>query len=192
MTSLKQIEANRHNAHRSTGPTSDSGKARSRRNAVRHGLTAETVVEPLENPEDYKSFEMSITAQFDAQTAVERELVLRLASLLWRLRRSTAIETGLFQIQQQYVCEPQERQSHEQPDIDSDSPLSLVSAQSNGHSGGSSKHETDYIRFTNIDYAHCKAGSAVALYQIGNGRDRALLSAPCRRGSWRVRTVKSV
>jgi hypothetical protein len=41
---------------------------------------------------------MSITAEFDAQTAVERELVSRLASLLWRLRRSTAIETALLQI----------------------------------------------------------------------------------------------
>src|ERR1700749_1464737 len=30
---------------------------------------------------------------------VERELVLRLASLLWRLRRVIAIETDLFQIQ---------------------------------------------------------------------------------------------
>ena len=44
------------------------------------------------------AFEMSITAEFDAETAVERELVLRLASLLWRLRRSTAIVTGLLQI----------------------------------------------------------------------------------------------
>jgi hypothetical protein len=98
MTSLKQIEANRHNALKSTGPTNEAGKERSRRNAVRHGLTAETVIEFLEDPEDYKAFEMSITAEFDAQTAVERELVLRLASVLWRLRRSTAIETGLLQI----------------------------------------------------------------------------------------------
>jgi hypothetical protein len=30
---------------------------------------------------------------------VERELVLRLASLLWRLRRATTIETGLFEFQ---------------------------------------------------------------------------------------------
>jgi hypothetical protein len=87
---------------------------------------------------------------------------------LWRLRRSTAIETGLFQIQEQYVRGPLKQQSAEQPDIDSDSPLSLVSAQSNGHSGGSRKHETDYMRFANIDYAHCKAGSAVPSYQIGN------------------------
>jgi hypothetical protein len=98
MTSLKQIEANRRNALKSTGPRSEAGKERSRRNAVRHGLTAETVIEPLEDPEDYKAFEMSITAEFDAQTAVERELVLRLASVLWRLRRATAIGTGLLQI----------------------------------------------------------------------------------------------
>jgi hypothetical protein len=98
MTSLKQIEANRRNALKSTGPTSETGKERSRRNAMRHGLTAETVVEPLEDPEEYKAFEMSITSEFDAQTAVERELVLRLASVLWRLRRSTAIETALLQI----------------------------------------------------------------------------------------------
>jgi hypothetical protein len=38
-------------------------------------------------------------ADYDAETAVERELVLRLASLLWRLRRIIAIETDLFQIQ---------------------------------------------------------------------------------------------
>jgi hypothetical protein len=62
-------------------------------------LTAETVIEALEDPEDYKAFELSVTADFDASTTVERELVLRLASLLWRLRRVTAIETGLFQIQ---------------------------------------------------------------------------------------------
>jgi hypothetical protein len=96
MTSLKQIEANRRNALKSTGPTSEAGKQRSRRNAMRHGLTAETVVEPLEDPEQYKAFEISITSEFDAQTAVERELVLRLASVLWRLRRSTLIETALL------------------------------------------------------------------------------------------------
>ena len=48
MTSLKQIEANRRNAKDSTGPRSKAGKQRSSRNAVRHGLTAETVIEPLE------------------------------------------------------------------------------------------------------------------------------------------------
>ena len=42
---------------------------------------------------------MAVTADFEAQSAVERELVLRLASILWRLRRASAIEAGLFNIQ---------------------------------------------------------------------------------------------
>ena len=99
MTSLRQIEANRRNALRSTGPTTDAGKQASRRNAVRHGLTAETVISALEDAEDYKAFEAAVTADYDAQSAVERELVLRLASVLWRLRRATTMETGLFEIQ---------------------------------------------------------------------------------------------
>jgi hypothetical protein len=62
------------------------------------GLTAETVIGALEDAEDYKAFEAAIIADYDAQSAVERELVLRLASLLWRLRRATTMETGLFVI----------------------------------------------------------------------------------------------
>src|SRR4051812_30860221 len=105
MTSLKQIEANRRNALRTTGPTSEEGKQRASQNAVRHGLTAETVIEPLEDPEDYKAFEQAVAAAYDAESAVERELVLRLASLLWRLRRTTAIETGLMQIEDEIMHE---------------------------------------------------------------------------------------
>jgi hypothetical protein len=99
MTSLRQIESNRRNAQRSTGPKTPSGKARSSQNAVRQGLTAETVIGPLEDPADYRAFELAVTTGYDAETTVERELVLRLASLLWRLRRATSVETSLLQIQ---------------------------------------------------------------------------------------------
>jgi hypothetical protein len=84
MTSVRQIEANRRNACKSTGPITEEGKQRSRCNAVRHGLTAETVIGALEDAEDYAAFQAAIIADYDAQSAVERELVLRLASLLWR------------------------------------------------------------------------------------------------------------
>jgi hypothetical protein len=57
------------------------------------------VIDALEDSEDYRGFEAAIIADYDAETAVERELVLRLASLLWRLRRIIAIETDLFAIQ---------------------------------------------------------------------------------------------
>jgi hypothetical protein len=103
MTSVKQFEANRRNSLKSTGPKTEAGKQASRCNAVRHGLTAETVIGALEDAEDYKAFEAAITADYDAQSAVERELVLRLASLLWRLRRATTIETGLFEIQADHL-----------------------------------------------------------------------------------------
>ena len=98
MSSLRQIEANRLNALKSTGPTTPEGKQRSRCNAVRHGLTAETVIAGLEDSEDYKAFESAVISDYNAESAVERELVLRLASVLWRLRRATGIETALFEL----------------------------------------------------------------------------------------------
>ena len=149
MTSLKQIEANRRNALKSSGPRSEEGKQRASRNALRHGLTAETVLVPLEDPEDYKLFEEAIAAEYDAESAVERELVLRLANLLWRLRRATSIETTLFELAGEMPLTPQEtaqpepkpnvglasfptivgmsRATREQPEASLDTPRELAS-----------------------------------------------------------------
>jgi hypothetical protein len=104
MTSIRQIDANRRNARKSTGPTTVEGKQRSRCNAVRHGLTAETIIGALEDADDYKAFEAAIIRDYEARSVVERELVLRLASLLWRLRRASTIETGLFEIQAEHLA----------------------------------------------------------------------------------------
>ena len=118
MSSVRQIAANRRNALLSTGPVTEEGKKRSRRNAIRHGLTAETVIDLLEDAEDYAAFQMAVAADYDAHSAVERELVLRLASLLWRLRRATAIETGLFKAQARHLLrhkkKPETRQERAQ------------------------------------------------------------------------------
>jgi hypothetical protein len=103
MTSFRQIEANRRNARKNTGPTTEEGKQRSRCNAIHDGLTAETVIGALEDAEDYKAFEAAVIADYDAQSAGERELVLRLAGLLWRLRRATTMETGLLAIQAEHL-----------------------------------------------------------------------------------------
>jgi hypothetical protein len=109
VTSPRQWATNRENAQRSTGPRTDEGKRRSRRNALRHGLTPETVIECLEDSKDYRAFEATIIADYDAHTAVERELVLRLASLLWRVRRATGIETDLLRIQAEIIRERKDR-----------------------------------------------------------------------------------
>ena len=45
----------------------------------------------------YQAFEAAVISDYDAESAVERELVLRLASVLWRLRRATGIETAIFE-----------------------------------------------------------------------------------------------
>jgi hypothetical protein len=97
MATDRQIAANRRNAQKSTGPTTQEGKHQSRQNAFRHGLTAQTVIRHLENASEYSDLEALIIADYEPQTTIERILVERLASLLWRLRRAVAIETGLFE-----------------------------------------------------------------------------------------------
>ena len=101
MASEKQISANRRNAQKSTGPKTEVGKLRSRQNSYRHGLTAQTVISLVENGDEYADLEALIIADYEPQTTIERVLVERLASLLWRLRRAVAIETGLFQTRDQ-------------------------------------------------------------------------------------------
>ena len=98
MTSIRQIDANRRNALRSTGPKTDDGKNRSREPSGM-GLVRKPSLKSPKTLSDYRGFEAAIIADYDPVTAVERELVLRLASLLWRLRRASAIETDLLRIQ---------------------------------------------------------------------------------------------
>jgi hypothetical protein len=102
VTSFRKIDANRRNAIRSTGPNTE-GKRRSRRNALR------PVIDIVEDIEDYRAFEAAVIADYDARTAVERELVLRLASLLWRLRRATAIKTDLLRMQAEILRDRRDR-----------------------------------------------------------------------------------
>src|SRR5437763_8309450 len=127
MTSFRQIEANRRNAVRSTGPNTEEGKRRSRRNALRHGLCAETVIDIVEDIENFRAFEAAVIADYDAQTAVERELVLRLASLLWRLRRATSIETDLLRIQAEILRNRRDQtRSRPQPEPPQAIPLRVI------------------------------------------------------------------
>jgi hypothetical protein len=71
---------------------------RARRRAWRDGLSDQTVVKTLENIRSYRAFERALVRSVDPRSVLELALVHRLASLLWRLRRASAIETGLFEI----------------------------------------------------------------------------------------------
>jgi hypothetical protein len=99
MTTEKQIAANRENAKKSTGPKTVEGKRKARRNAFRHGLAAETLIEPIEDLAAYGAVARKINEDYRPATNLERQLVGRLVSLLWRLRRATAIEAGLLALQ---------------------------------------------------------------------------------------------
>ena len=52
MSTLRQIEANRRNAQKSTGPTSVAGKAVSSMNALKTGIHAKSLVLPTEKAAD--------------------------------------------------------------------------------------------------------------------------------------------
>ena len=71
---------------------------RSGRRAWRDGLAAQTVIAKLENTRSYRAFERAIVGSVSPRSVLELELARRLANLLWRLRRVSAIETGLFEI----------------------------------------------------------------------------------------------
>lgn len=74
------------------GPRSDSGKAAVSHNSLRHGLTAEPIVLPSENEDDWTAFHEEVEARFDAEGPVESALASRVAELLWRLRRVARAE----------------------------------------------------------------------------------------------------
>lgn len=97
MASPAQIEANRRNALRSTGPRTPRGKQQSRLNAVRHGLTAQTVLLPGDDPSAYEALRADIHSRLRPEGVLEVILVERITSLLWRMRRLGEIEIGLFE-----------------------------------------------------------------------------------------------
>ena len=96
MASEKQIAANRRNAQSSTGPQTPEGKARSARNATRHGLLAREAVLPEEDIEAYRGLVAELEEHFRPADPLEKFLVRDIASAQWRLLRLTRIETGYF------------------------------------------------------------------------------------------------
>jgi hypothetical protein len=95
MSTPAQIEANRHNAARSTGPRTAGGKARSSRNALRHGLRSELPVLPGEDSTDWEEHRAGILRSLAPAGPLETELAGRVALSLWRLRRVAAYETAV-------------------------------------------------------------------------------------------------
>ena len=100
MASPAQINANTLNAQLSTGPRSEPGKAATKLNAFKHGLTAGTVVLPTEDMEAYQQFSAAIRASFEPVGALEDQLAQLIADTHWRLNRITTLETNIFALAQ--------------------------------------------------------------------------------------------
>ena len=95
MASEAQIAANRLNAQKSTGPRTPEGKAMMRRNPLRHGLSAATVVLFYESEAEFEQFRQDLASDFDPVGAEECALVEQIAILRWRLRRASRAEAAL-------------------------------------------------------------------------------------------------
>ncbi len=95
-TSQRKIEANRRNACKSTGPRTAEGKARSRLNALKHGLRSEQVVVLAgpnpENREEFEALRQGLIDDREPKGVLEEMLVDRLAVSFWRLRRAYRFE----------------------------------------------------------------------------------------------------
>jgi hypothetical protein len=102
-------------------------RSRSRRRVWRDGLADQTVIRDLEDARSYRAFERALVASVDPRSVLELALVHRLASLLWRLRRASAIETGLFEIQGEFLLA-----RRQEPSFGPSQPLQ-PSTRANGH-----------------------------------------------------------
>jgi len=96
MTSLRQIETNRQNAAKSTGPRTSGGKAVAARNAERHGLRSRGVLLKSESENEFADFSEHLRAQLAPETEFEHFLVSRMVWTGWRLRRVLSVESALF------------------------------------------------------------------------------------------------
>jgi hypothetical protein len=87
MATAAQIEANRRNSKRSTGPVTQSGKNRSKLNALVHGCRAEILVLPTEDPDLFEDRSRTWRLSLKPRNPAEEYMVNRMASLAWKGER---------------------------------------------------------------------------------------------------------
>jgi hypothetical protein len=101
MGSLLQIEANRENSLKSTGPSTPEGKKRSSMNAVRHGFTGQTILLTKAEAPYYEAHCRAYYDQFGPKGKLETDLVQQLADQFWSLNRLRAHTNNLIAIEEE-------------------------------------------------------------------------------------------
>ena len=94
--SNKQLEANRANALKSTGPQSLEGKLQSRGNALKHGLTARKHLIVGDDPIEFEEYRDNLWCELQPKTVLQEEMVMQIITTGWKIRRYQMVETGLF------------------------------------------------------------------------------------------------
>ncbi|HTM50275.1 MAG TPA: hypothetical protein VL285_16395 [Bryobacteraceae bacterium] len=96
MATLKQIEANRRNALKSTGPKTAEGKAAVRLNSLKHGLRAGTLFLPGENREPFDHLYAALEAEWQPESPTAAIYLEQMAIAQWKLRRLELAEASLL------------------------------------------------------------------------------------------------
>jgi hypothetical protein len=99
MATEKQIQANRANAKRSTGPVTEEGKQASSQNARRHDQLSSCIVLKAESTPKFDDLMDSLLAEFQPQTANETALVETMAVARWKLSRNWIMHTALLEVE---------------------------------------------------------------------------------------------
>jgi hypothetical protein len=92
--SENQLAANRANARKSRGPITPGGHRNSSRNALKHGMFAQTILLPGESRERFLKLLADLTTEFDANTPNELALVETMAFCRWRVLRSWTFQAA--------------------------------------------------------------------------------------------------
>src|SRR5215208_3456598 len=96
MASDKQVQANRRNALKSTGPKTPEGKAAVRLNALKHGLLSRETLLPGEDEEALRELGERLRDELQPGGELENLLVDRVVASYWRLRRLGRVEASIF------------------------------------------------------------------------------------------------
>src|SRR5437899_12178757 len=95
MLTHRKIEANRQNAQHSTGPSTPEGRAAVRLNGLKHGLCAESIVVPGEDPAQFEAMLEAYRAEYQPATPNAEFLVRQAAIPDWRLSHLHRIPPSL-------------------------------------------------------------------------------------------------
>jgi hypothetical protein len=97
MATIYQIEANRLNAQKSTGPRSATGKATSSINALKSGIDAKSEIIRGEKPADLAALTAEYLDRFLPATPEERLFVDTLVRGDWQLRRLAKVDAQIWE-----------------------------------------------------------------------------------------------